>query len=165
MYVINTHCAFSVYNYRMFNKHRMHGMAIFKIFTGVEMKVDINVAEEFTSHFTESTLLYCNTEAFLPACILVQISSVRLIDKSRHNNISKNTHFAFSVYNYRMFNKHRMHGMVIFKIFTDVEMKVDINVAEEFTSHFTESTLLYCNTEAFLPTCILLQIRTFRQIN
>jgi len=35
--------------------------------------------------------------------------------------------------------------MAIFKLFTDVEIKVDINVAE-FTSRFTESTLLYYNT-------------------
>jgi hypothetical protein len=77
--------------HRMFNKHRMHGMAIFKIFTDVEIKVDINVAEEFNSHFTESTLLYYNTEAFLTACILAHIFSVRLIDQSLHNiNISKN---------------------------------------------------------------------------
>jgi hypothetical protein len=68
----------------------MHGMAIFKLFTDVEIKVDINIAAELTSHFTESTLLYCNTEDFLPPCTLVQIFSVRLIDKSRHNNISKN---------------------------------------------------------------------------
>jgi len=53
----------------MFNKHRMHGMAIFKLFTDVEIKVYINVAGEFTSHFTESTLLYNNTAAFLPACL------------------------------------------------------------------------------------------------
>ena len=68
----------------------MPGMAILKLFTYVEIKVDINVADEFTSHFTESTLLHYNMEAFLPACILVQIFSVRLIDKSLHNNISKN---------------------------------------------------------------------------
>jgi hypothetical protein len=42
----------------MFNKKRMHGMATFKLFTVVEIKVNINVAEEFTSHFTESSLLY-----------------------------------------------------------------------------------------------------------
>ena len=47
----------------------MHGMAIFKLFTDVEIKVYINVAGEFTSHFTESTLLYNNTAAFLPACL------------------------------------------------------------------------------------------------
>jgi hypothetical protein len=47
---MNTNCAFSWYNYRMFNKHSTHGMAISKLFTNVEIKVDINVAEEFTSH-------------------------------------------------------------------------------------------------------------------
>jgi len=29
-----------------------------------------------------------------------------------------------------MFNKHRMHGMAVFKLFADVEIKVDINAAE-----------------------------------
>ena len=28
-----------------------------------------------------------------------------------------------------------MHGKAVSKLFTDVEIKVDINVAEDFTSH------------------------------
>ena len=51
MYVMNTNCAFSWYNsIIIFNRHSMHGKAVSKLFTDVEIKVDINVAEDFTSH-------------------------------------------------------------------------------------------------------------------
>jgi hypothetical protein len=45
-------------------------MDTFKPLTDV-IEVNTNIAE-FISHFTESILLYYNTKAFLPACILAQ---------------------------------------------------------------------------------------------